>query len=351
MPNEEHKAHDYLLGGLIQVESIHSIKLVARAYNPKIGNEATNRLYIFFPDMHLISRQRRKDTDWHGFNHERMFVDILKKIVELRNSPSGIVFHTMQLGDFVDLWRIKGDEPSPILDDYAGITWYMFRGGSTGSVDARFVIGNHDGWLAEKPVASSRWHMRLFFPIDPKPTVYVTHGDIFDPVEKLPDELKAFFVYLSTGNILEDVFGGDDKAKMLGELRKIREKTCRNIGDDNPAEIGALQPLSITRGLSDMENVKNNHKFLETAMERVKTFDGIKINASVIAHTHRAAIAVDERTGFTLMDVGAWTGDYVADGGDLPCCQIGVVCGNDFRVYQLDPDTSISNRYEDTAVV
>jgi UDP-2,3-diacylglucosamine pyrophosphatase LpxH len=356
MPIVETKAHDYLLAGLGNTDGVDAVKLVARYYNPNIGNNATDRLYIFFPDMHLITRKRRKETEWRGFNHERMFINVLLKLVGLRKNAPDMKFHVYQMGDFIDLWRIEGDEPRPVLEDFSDIEWYLYRG-SEESVDARFIVGNHDAWLAEKPLSSTRTFMSLFFPLDPAPTIYATHGDVFDPLEMaLPDELQAFFVYHSTGNILEKIWSGGEKAEDLGKLIKVRKETCRNIHEDKTAEIGEIKTLPRSEELGDLvledeENITTEHKFLEPARERVKTFEGVNINASVIAHTHHARIAVDETTGFVMMDVGAWVGDYKGEDDEkLPCCQIGVICGNDFRIYQLDPNTAISKRYEDTGV-
>lgn len=354
MPIEEYRAHDYLLGGLAQINSIYSIKLVARLYNPRIGNPLTDRLYIFFPDMHLIDRQRRKEKDWRGFNHERMFVDVVKKLVELRHMPSGIAFHTAQLGDFIDTWRIKGDEPQGVLEDFGGITWSLFRGG-TNSLNTKFVIGNHDARLAGKPLLSSRAYMRLFFPLTPEPKVYCTHGDLFSSIEALPDDLQEFFVYHTTGTFIEDLFhklSGDKRDKVLKNLVKIREKTCRKTDDFTTMDIDTPQPMLFTRDLADEINIKADHQFLEPCrdwVQKINTERNFKLNAAIIGHTHKAGITVDNN-GFTIMDCGAWVGDYQANGRSIPCCQMGVVCGNDFRIYQLDPDEDISKRYEDATI-
>ena len=68
---EELDAHKFLLEGMKETESIESIKGVARVYDSRIGNENTDRIYLFFPDLHIISRKLREKRYEYGFNHER----------------------------------------------------------------------------------------------------------------------------------------------------------------------------------------------------------------------------------------------------------------------------------------
>jgi hypothetical protein len=55
---------------------------------------------------------------------------------------------------------------------------------------------------------------------------------------------------------------------------------------------------------------------------------------------------------FVLMDCGSWQGKYQENNSEpKACCQVGVACGNDFRIYQLDPNTGISHQFEPNTVL
>jgi len=358
MPLDEHIAHDFLLGGLLQIASVESIKLVARLYEPDIGNPASGLVYVFIPDMHLTTRKVRDEKIHRGFNHERMFVDLIKQLVRLRNSSAGIPIYVFQLGDFLDLWRENTNDPERILQDFWGVYRCLHAADRQNRIDARFIIGNHDAPLIGCPYMSGAVHLQAFFPLNPEPKVYVTHGDILDPVEKLPDELQRFFVYQASGSGLDQLWGklmGDDKANDLGHLIDVRQSTCYNIEDDQPVTIGPIQPMMMTRNLPERYNVNGQHKFHEPCMERVGHYNrenNLQMRAAVVAHTHRAGIFLDDDARFTMLDCGAWIGNHtLEDGGIKPNCQIGVVCGNDFRIYQLDADDNLSKQYEKNMIV
>ena len=186
---EELKAHRFLLESMLEIESIESIKGVARIYNSKIGNENTDRIYLFIPDLHIVSRKLREKRFEYGFNHERVFVDLLRKLRDIRLGTEKYAITVCQLGDFVDLWRENVNDPVDILSDFQGVRDY------SDAIDARFLLGNHDVDIAKIPRMSPRWHFRLFFPDEDQPKVYVTHGDVFDWIEKLPDRLQKWAVH------------------------------------------------------------------------------------------------------------------------------------------------------------
>ncbi len=265
MPLDEHRAHDFLLGGLWQVESIESIKLVARQHEPEIGNPAGNWIYVCIPDMHLTTRKVRDEKIHRGFNHERMFIDLIKQLVRLRNSSAGIPITVLQLGDFLDLWREDTNDPEGILNDFWGVYRYLYAADRKDRIDARFIIGNHDAPLIGCPHMSGAVHLHATFPRNPEPKVYVTHGDILDPIERLPDNLQKFFVLNASGTGLEQLWDkllGGDKENDLGQLIDIRQSTCYNIEDDQPVALGSIKPMQLTRDLPDDHNVRSKHKFL-----------------------------------------------------------------------------------------
>jgi len=339
---EELNAHKFLLEGMKEIESIESIKGVARVYDSRIGNQNTDRIYLFIPDLHIISRKLREKRYEYGFNHERVFVDLLKKLRELREKQEKYVFSVCQLGDFVDLWRENVKDPKDILSDFQGVRDYLDY------LNARFLLGNHDVGIVWVPRLSPRWHFRLFFPDENEPKVYVTHGDVFDWVEKLPDSLQKWVVYHFSPK-------GEKPAKKLKKMVKFKKKKSQKADPTQILQTGPMEEVKTDSVLDDIPH-STSHKHLERCFERVKVMNGehgLNMTAAVIAHTHKPAIAVKEDPNFfVLMDCGSWQGKYQENGSDPKAnCQVGVVCGNDFRIYQLDPNIDISPQFESDTVL
>jgi len=335
---EELNAHKFLLEGILEIESIESVKGVARVYNSRIGNSNTDRIYIFFPDLHIISRKLREKKYEYGFNHERVFVDLLKKLLELRTKQEKYAFSICQLGDYVDLWRENIIDPRDILSDFQGVRDYFYQ------LNARFILGNHDIEIFQVPTMGSRWHFRLFFPDEDKPKVYVTHGDVFDWIEKLPDSLQKWAVHQFSPNVKVPT----EKVK---KMVKFKKKKSQKI---DPSLILKTNPLGEVKTDSDLEEIPHStsHKFLEKCYERAKKMNEdhkLNLTAAVVAHTHKPEIAVLEEADryFVLMDCGSWQGKYQENESEPKAnCQIGIVCGNDFRVYQLDANLDLSQQFE-----
>lgn len=348
MADKETATHDWFLGALWQIPSIETVKLVARIHDSRIGNEDTNTLLIFLPDTHIISRSKIGSRYNYGFNHERMFVDFARKLRSLRKNDSFYKLSVIQLGDFVDLWKENTTDPFPVLSEYQGVRDYLYGLKGFRSAGCNFILGNHDADMAKIPHLTSRWHYRMFLP-HMNPRVYVTHGDVFDWLEKLPDSLQKWAVYH---------FSPKEKKPRTGHDKFIRLRRQHSIQVDPEliSQIGTPDAVSLT-GLRPRVNVNNNHKFLAKCRERVDHMNNeykLTINAAVIGHTHNAQISVadDGNELFVLMDCGAWYGSYAnSDGSVQANAQVGVICGNDFRIYQLDADTQISPQFEKTTVL
>ena len=122
MPDEL-DIHKFLLEAMKEIESIESIKGIARVYDSRIGNKTADRIYLFFPDLHIITRKLRERRYEYGFNHERLFVDLLKKLLDLRKKREGYAISVCLLGDYVDLWRENVKDPKNILSDFQIALW------------------------------------------------------------------------------------------------------------------------------------------------------------------------------------------------------------------------------------
>ncbi len=341
---DELKAHEFFLEGMKGIPSIEAVKGVARVFDERIGNSIKHRIYIFFPDLHIVSRKKREKRFDYGFNHERLFVDLLKKLLELRSSQSNYEIVVVQMGDFVDLWREKTKDPGKILSDFQGVRDYLYGMPGGESLQASFILGNHDVGIVKVPDMSPYWSFRLFLPDDGPLKTYVTHGDVFDWIEKLPDSLQEWAVYLLTPKTERPV-------KKFNKLAKLIKKKSQQTDPTRIYQIEALEDVKAT-GLIDKIPYMKTHKYLESCFERTEEMNrnpNVNLTSAVIAHTHEPAITLlDEgESFFVMMDCGSWQGKYQEPGSDPKAnCQIGVICGNDFRIYQLDPDISVSPQFE-----
>ncbi len=346
---EEFEAHKLLFESILEIESLESVKGVARIYDPKIGNENTERIYLFFPDLHIVSREFREKRFDYGFNHERLFVDLLKKLRDLRGGQEKYSITVCQLGDFVDLWRENVNDPRDILSDFQGVRDYLYGGGEEWSLNASFVLGNHDVEIARVPSLSPMWHFRLFLPDEEAPKVYVTHGDVFDWIEKLPDSLQKWAVHHFAPK-------QEELPKKLKKMVKFKKKKSEMV---DPSFVFQTSPMKEIRPDSSLDDIPHSttHKHFERCFKRVNKMNNdfdLSLNAAVIGHTHKPAIAVQEEADrfFVLMDCGSWQGKYQENDSEPKAnCQVGVVCGNDFRIYQLDPNVEISPQFEPDAVL
>ena len=119
------------------------------------------------------------------------------------------------------------------------------------------------------------------------------------------------------------------------------------VNPQQSSVLGTMTPAVSGGALDDWINVIDEHNFLESAMERVggmnKKFD-TAMNLAIIGHTHSARIAVYDapRKFFVLMDCGAWCERFRTSSEEVHYnCQMGVVCGNDLRIYQLEADPAL----------
>jgi UDP-2,3-diacylglucosamine pyrophosphatase LpxH len=349
MATTEERAHEFLIGALWQLPSIDSIKLVARLYDQRIGNTDARIIYIFLGDMHIVSRAKIGARYTANLNHERMFVEVLKKVRALKRTQTEHLIRVIQLGDFVDLWKENATDPRPVLQDYQGVRDYLYGLGRQRSVNCQFVLGNHDIEIAQIPELYTRWAFRRFISVNGTPIIYATHGDVFSWIEQLPDALQKWAVYHFSPK-------APKPRKGLGDIIELRKHQDHQTDLVHVSQIGTLSSVPL-EGIMPQVNISQDHRFLRDCFDRVDEMNRkyqCAINAAVIGHTHDAQIAVLEEGNkfFALLDCGAWFGTYQAAPNDVrPNCQIGVICGNDFRVYQLDADPTRSPQFESQAVL
>lgn len=346
MPNGA-SLHDRLLAALLEAPNISDVLLVARLDDPRIGCPDTQDVRVFVPDLHLLTRKDEARYRY-GFNSKAQLIGALRGLQafrgELATTEKLIVY---QLGDYIDLWRQGTNDATKILEEHFDIHGRLT--GSRSALDAWFLLGNHD---AELPSSGGfrAWNRRYYFPLrDREPRVLVTHGDVFDWKERFPDVFNRIFVYMfdpmrdSNAYDLETVQKTAKAAHGRKQYKQYIQAGCHDLAECVSAATGLPGgPAWNVARVTDPED-PGGHEFLPAAYrsaQEVRAQFGVGLTMAVIAHTHHARIAVYEGGSgefFALMDCGAWIERYrtPADPAPRPNAQIGVMVGNDCRIYQI----------------
>lgn len=344
--------HNRLLSAL---ESIARVKLVSSLRDDRLGFPNANDIRIFIPDLHLISERRRVRGGFkYATNHTELLTSVVSALNELKTkAAAGEIVQVYQLGDFLDLWREADgkddqvDVASAIKDDHQDLVSALLDR----HLRTRFLLGNHDFDLYRWPDYTA-WERRYYLPDDTAqtPSVVLLHGDIFDWVESLPDAVQDVFVYLFAPNVSAVDYR---IGKMISLIRQSHgdRKYRTYIQAAQPSTLGSVRDNGVDE-IPDRWNVQTagvspsaNLLFLDSAYECCKRANEqyqMNLRVAVIGHTHHARIAVRETDDgglFTLMDCGAWIENCIADGDETatPNAQIGALCGNEARIYQLAP--------------
>jgi predicted phosphodiesterase len=334
--------------------------LVNRYSDPLLGFENDPTLRVFIPDLHWISAERMSHfLDYH-FNGLEFFPDLLEC---LEATPGIEVF---QSGDRLDFWRQDPPDGMNADEVFAEITGNpRIKPMNLGLMDlgATIVRGNHDSPLAEvtagnaKPETASAAGGRMF----------LTHGHIWDQIERLPDKWKAALViqaervhsglykvgpfpdgYEDTINILLRARNSDpgrtfpivipSPTGAVPVAGRADVEACRNMF----LRIEAFEdPATSAHGRDDFHQTAGVITFGGDVRARARTAEGRGFRLFVIGHTHHARLLVDRHPDggpLVTMDCGAWIEKCtIQGGGSMPSAQFGVQGGNELRIYQLEP--------------
>jgi UDP-2,3-diacylglucosamine pyrophosphatase LpxH len=344
MPNGA-SLHDRLLAALLDAPDVSDVLLVARLDDPRIGHPDAQDARVFIPDLHLLTR-RDEARYSYGFNCKAQLIGALKGLKGFRRGlAAGESLTVYQLGDYIDLWRQGTNDATRILEEHFDIHGHLY--GSASALNAWFLLGNHD---VELPSSGGFqvWNRRYYFPIR-DPRVLVTHGDVFDWKERFPDVFNRLFVYVfgpmydSTAYDLETLQKAAKAAHGRKQYRQYIQAAYHDLADCVSAAAGLpAGPAWNVARVTDPED-RRAHEFLPAAYrsaQEVRAQFDLGLTMAVIGHTHHARIAVYEGTSgefFALMDCGAWIERYrtPADSEPHPNAQIGVIAGNDCRIYQM----------------
>jgi hypothetical protein len=335
----------------LRTPSFINLRLVARLVDDRLANPATNVVQLFIPDSHLVSNAWQPHYSYH-FNEAPSFYRMLFRLrdagSELRSN--GCALRAIQLGDLFDLWR-DGNTTAPdnIIADNVHLTEMLYS--YPDGLLARLVVGNHDLGMA----GTANWSFRYLLPNDAAGDFCLAlHGDWFDPIlhNILPQWLQSFCVMLGgpipqpeTHAIAAMRQAMVVESNQAGQFKdRIQLATSASIGTPMDAAAPLPKEYNVTRA-----NDPNVHPFLAAAVQTVRSVRTAAgghpawptIRLVAIGHTHFARLSLDDSAPgdpIVLLDCGAWIEKY-DDGTGIarPNCQIGIVAGNDVRIYQLDP--------------
>jgi UDP-2,3-diacylglucosamine pyrophosphatase LpxH len=328
--------HDQFLAKL---ESVANVSLVSKLRDPRLNIPDEDRLNIFIPDLHLVSKTRVFEFGTNAVDTLTAVVNALRTLrTEAR--PSQVVVY--QIGDLLDLWREtdgldpNADVASAIEDSHSALMEAIYDP----TLDTQFLLGNHDYDLYRFP-NYDMWQ-RYFYPTR---SVLILHGDIFDWVEELPDGLQNFFVHLFSPKIKP----GSAQLEAMRPLN-MKMRTRKKKNNFVQAGVAPIRKLGTPADARDVErfNVQDANSapgmltFLDSARQKCADASrdfGLAITTAVIGHTHHARIAVHEEAGelFALVDCGAWIEDCMTedDPTPRPNAQVAAVGANEIRIYQL----------------
>ncbi len=359
-------AHDEVAAAILRgaAHPRAELRLLGRVNDPLVGNGGNARdVFLFVPDVHLLSAAARGRFRY-GFNHERsgLLARVLGELAALADSWDDAGRHklvTIQLGDFFDVWRELGPwgQLGSVPDDAHGaLRDVLYRGVYRGRpcLKATMLLGNHDT-QSGVPLPEVPFQLKAFNrSANERPFLFATHGDAFDVLENVvPDPLQEFIVYF------------------LGSLHPPAKYTVAAWGNAAawvnrpPSELGdaitradhalaSAGAVAVTPGdaLPDRfcETVAPDHEghrfddFYRAVGRAAGEYPSASaLRVVVCGHTHHAALLLCEPPGgrpLVFLDVGAWIErcTYATDAGESitePSAQLGVVHGNDVRLYQL----------------
>lgn len=320
----------------------------------RLGFQDDRRISLFLPDFHLMSDQAQAHFPNYRFNYEPQMVQLVGALEGFAGTLGpDEELHVHHLGDFFDLWRETppdGDhDPTAIIrthrEVYRSLARHLYWGAGNPLLKAYFLRGNHDFAL---PYSGdfTQWARWRYLPNpDGTTPALVIHGDVFDWVEKLPDDLENFFVYLFPHGAGTNQLGTPEETQeAIGGLANQERRLVRTF--DGPTGTPSLPILGAPPRFTNPtgDEARRAHGYFPTvhrAVQDLRREFGVRVQLVVIGHTHKARMAVYDGGGdefLVLMDCGAWIENYTVPGDPTvrPNAQFGVLVGNECRLYQLD---------------
>ena len=330
--------------------------LVNRFADSRLGFGGDPVLRVVVPDLHWISADRRaKYPDYH-FDGSPLFLDLFKTLARVSN------LEVYQTGDRLDFWRMgdPGESADEIFEKIFADPEVSVMNMALADSGATIVRGNHDAPLGDVTNPVNERPDR-FSP--PNGCFFLTHGSIWDQLERLPDRLQWGAVLKAehhhAGTYEVGPFSRDPDVSIDRQLLLRRATLDKTTPIVLPSRTGAV-PVSteadvaavlfahvpISRfddgrfsGIDDFQKTSGIVEF-GGAIRAEAGARGAACRLFLVSHTHWPRILVDEHPAggpLVTLDAGAWIENSTIQGEPSQKSHtLGVQCGNDVRVYQLD---------------
>jgi len=329
--------------------------LVNRYADPRLGFGGDPVLRVHIPDLHWISADRRAMYPDYHFDGMPLFLDLFKILARASN------VEVYQSGDRLDFWRMgdPGESPDEIFQrifadqDISLMNMVLSDSGAT------IVRGNHDAPLGDLTNPANERPDR-FSP--PNGRFFLTHGSIWDQLERLPDRLQWGAVlhaeHHHAGTYEVGPFQDDPEVSIDRRLllRRATRDTIPIVLPDragavtvaSEADVAAVQfafvPISrfddgTFSGLDDFQKTSGIVEFGGAIRSEART-RGAACRLFLVSHTHWPRILVDEHPAggpLVTLDAGAWIENSTIQGEPAQKSHtLGVQFADEVRVYQLD---------------
>ena len=332
--------------------------LVARLRDDRLGFDAADKLWVFLPDLHLLSAKRAKAFSY-GTNFTAFLAGFLTGLADLKREleQEGKKLFFTQLGDCVDLWREARPDWKPGSPKWADAVRRALEDNDAVispllGLGAQMTLGNHD-FDMQHFLWPAKQDLKFFFSGDPAGSLRAVtlHGDVLSAFEtSTSPAIKKLAVYL---------FGplAPPSTVDLGKMKdEWRERIRRAHGDRTyttyiqqrtALDLASLRysDEALTADRFNIQTPDMKPVFLAEARAFLSNIGAAAtgVRLAFIGHTHAPRIAVDETGGgfFALVDCGAWIENCRFQVGyeqiTMGNAQVGVLHNNDVRVYQLSP--------------
>lgn len=373
------------------------LRLVSRYVDPAVADASdAGELYLFLPDLHLLSAAGEKHFRY-GFrrlSEERwlrrdLLLEALLDRMVAAPPTLRAALRVVQLGDFVDLWRearhgakSPADGVRDIVGAFPRLRELLIDGAPASTLRRTILVGNHDLDAPKSPILRPLAARSAPLTIGGRARALAIHGDLLDPIERtFDDDLKRWMLGMFGEGVESSTYRADrtreDVSLGCGPVgtapRVLREATSTVLRSPSSDEIVNVwrtveyepSPLGGDNEQANVERAEQmrirGHRLMPLALRHARAMREGKpsilaqhdleqplpeLRTLVIGHSHWPRICVhsdarDPQNDVCIVDCGGWIENVhfgkKEDQDVVPSCCVGVIAGNDYRVYQLDP--------------
>ena len=345
-------------GFLEKLNEKFRVFLVNRFADPRLGFGGDPVLRVVVPDLHWISAERRARYPDYHFDGAPLFLDLFRTLGRISN------VEVYQSGDRLDFWRMgdPGESADEIYEKIFSDPEISVMNMALADSGATIVRGNHDAPLEDLTDPGNGRPDRY---VAPGGRFFLTHGNIWDQLERLPDRLQWGAVLRAehhhAGTYEVGPFRQDPEVSIDRQLRLRRATVDKTTPIVLPRRIGALPaateadvaaarfawvPIArfddgLATGLDDFQKTSGIVDFGGAVRSEARA-RGASCRLFLVSHTHWPRILVDEHPApaggpLVTLDAGAWIENSTIQGEPSQKSHtLGVQFANEIRVYQLD---------------